>query len=203
MKSFKITAVRSILTAKDVRPMIIFDVVGQEKGIVRIPKMALIDLHNSGRALNIPERAFDGDVKSWNMLYKSIFLNELRKCVGAVITGDIVPVKKGDTYIVDANSTAFKNKTAKIGEKAVVKQDGMRVTGFLTIPFSEQHEQRIANAEAYALVQMSFFGADDAFGSSNDFGSNNGAKDYDGFGDETEDIEDETPMNEATGKAKK
>jgi hypothetical protein len=211
MKNFKIVAVRPIFNAKGINPMVVIDVVGFEKGIVRTPKMILIDLHNSGRALSIPENAFDGLPRQWNAFDKEDLIDALHECVGAEVSGDITPVKAGDKYIVDANSSVVKNKNNplygkyKIGESAPVQKDGMRVVGFLTIAKTMEERQVRANAREYARTQTRMFGAS-SFGASSSGSSSSETPEFEenetNDFEEFEDVEEtaDAVMEKATGK---
>lgn len=200
MKNLQITAVRAILTVKNVKPIVIIDVAGYKRGVVRIPKMLLIDLHNSGRLTEVPEGAFDLAPQAWNLGHKRALLKEIAKLRGGTVEGDITPVKAGDTYIVDANSTLFKEKKAKLGAKAVIKEDGMRVQGFLFLEINERKEQVEANADSYAFAKLSFFDTGSAFGSSSESSNEFDSSSEDEFED-FEDVEttEEKAMETATG----
>lgn len=138
-----ITGVRVILGIE--KPVIVFKLDGFAD-VVRNPKQALTDLQNSGRIT---------DVRSTN---DPRFAEELHKCVGAQLTGDLKAFKAGDTYKVSEGHPEVLAGTAKIGESRIAEKDGVWVEGFLSIPKTLMQQQLEANANAYATVMTQMFG---------------------------------------------
>lgn len=152
-KSLLITSVRVIpANAKVARPLVIFGVQGHED-IVLAPNQALIGLQNSGRAIGVTD-AMSADAQQ-----------AYRETIGAVVTADISYHKKGEFYVIDENHPAITGKTpheltglVKIGDKVAYKEDGMRIEGFLDIPYTQAELMRRDISKEVAKGFMSMFG---------------------------------------------
>lgn len=161
-KSGVISNVRTIFNIA--KPIVVFELHGQE-AIVRNPKQALIDLQNSGRALDINANEFANGLESVSQGTRAKFITALFDTIGAVVSGDITPIKKGDTYvatefsacIVDKNHALFGK--VKVGETVTITEDSSpRVEGFLTIALTEQEKMRRDLTSAMADKMMNMFG---------------------------------------------
>ena len=73
-KSLVIQAVRPIFNIE--RPVVVFEVLGHE-AIVRNPKQALIDLQNSGRALDVNINEFAGGIETVSPATRALFVQAL------------------------------------------------------------------------------------------------------------------------------
>lgn len=162
MKTLLITNVRTIFSIT--KPIVVFDV-AEGESIVRNPKQALIDLQNSGRALKLRPNALANGIESLNATDRETFIESLMDCVGATLTGDITPVKKGDTYVANEYSSVITDKNhklygkVKLGEVVTVEEDSSpRVEGFLSIPLSTMEKQVRANAREMASLMAGMFG---------------------------------------------
>lgn len=175
-----ITGVRVILNIE--QPVVVFQLDGHAD-VVRNPRQALVDLQNSGRI---------ADVKSTN---DPRFTEELHRCVGAQLSGDLKPFKAGDKYTVTEGHPAIKAGTAQLGDQLVAEKDGVWVEGFLSIPKTPAELLRQDMAREGALVMMSMFGF--ATGATNALPTNTG------FTPETEEEPEHELIKTATGKTAK
>lgn len=162
MKTLTITNVRTIFSIA--KPIIVFDV-AEGESIVRNPKQALIDLQNSGRALKLRPNALANGVESLNAIDRETFIECLMDCVGATLTGDITPVKKGDTYVANEYSSCITDKNhklfnkAKIGDVITVEEDSSpRVEGFLSIPLTQAEKLNRGISREVAGLMSAMFG---------------------------------------------
>jgi hypothetical protein len=152
-KSLLITGVRVIpANAKVARPLVIFSVQGHDD-IVLAPNQALIGLQNSGRALGVTD-AMSADAQQ-----------AYRETIGAIVTADISYHKAGEFYVIDENHPAITGKTphelagqVKIGDKVAYKEDGMRIEGFIDIPYTQAELMRRDISKEVAKGFMSMFG---------------------------------------------
>lgn len=70
----------------------------------------------------------------------------------------------GSKYIVDENSTAFKNNIATIGEELVAESAGVRIDGIINAPLSKEENDALYEAQlAFAMEQASKASAGTAF----------------------------------------
>lgn len=170
MKTLQITNVRTIftgtsrVTGQSIKPIVIFDVQDGDS-IVRNPKQALLDLQNSGRALKLRPNALANGVESLNAIDRETFMECLMDCVGATLTGDITPVKKGDTYVANEYSSCITDKNhklfnkAKIGDVITVEEDSSpRVEGFLSIPLTQAEKLNRGISREVAGLMSAMFG---------------------------------------------
>ena len=158
-KSLRITGVKTIFNIE--RPIVVFEVQGHEP-IVRNPKQALIDLQNSGRALELNVADFAGDLKYVNPALKGILTKALLRCTNATLSGDIKAFKAGDKYeitkghpaLVDKNHPMF-NKV-KEGDTLSAEKDGVWVEGFLSIPETQDEmlREEIGSQIAKSFIMM-------------------------------------------------
>ena len=163
MKNFQIIAVRTIFTTD--RPVVVFELAGAP-AILRAPKLALIDLQNSGRALKLPSNCLDGGLAYMHPAQKEVFIQALLGTVGATLSGEIDTLKAGDTYVVTKGHPALTDPThkgfgVKEGGTLVTEKGGQWVNGFLSIPFTpaELMRKEIADASAVSIMAMFGFGA--------------------------------------------
>ena len=157
-KSLLITGVRVIpANAKVARPLVIFSVNepngAKHEDIVLAPTQAIIGLQNSARV--------GADIDPLSLTA----LRAFKACEGAVLKADITYHKAGEFYTIDETHPAITGKTphefagqVKVGDKVAYKEDGMRIEGFIDIPFTEMEKvfQDASNRLAESL--MSKFG---------------------------------------------
>ena len=139
-KSLLITGVRVIpANAKVARPLVIFSVNepngAKHEDIVLAPTQAIIGLQNSARV------GTDVDPLSLTAI------RAFKACEGAVLKADITYHKAGDTYVIDETHPAITGKTphelagqVKVGDKVAYKEDGMRIEGFIDVPFTDMEK---------------------------------------------------------------
>ena len=160
-KSLAITGVRTIFQID--KPIVVFEVAGHE-AIVRNPKQALIDLQNSGRALEINTREFDGGVENLSGVTKTVFTQALLDCIGATITGEISLTKAGEKYTPNETHPVFTDKNhpffnkIKLGETLIAEKDSVWVEGFLSIPLTESEKMRRDVAGNISKAMMAMYG---------------------------------------------
>lgn len=161
-KSGVISNVRTIFNIA--KPIVVLELHGQE-AIVRNPKQALIDLQNSGRALDINANEFANGLENVSQGTKAKFITALFDVVGATLSGDITPVRKGDTYVATEFSACITDKNhalygkVKVGDTVTILEDSSpRVEGFLSIPLLEQDKLRRDLTSAMAEKMMNMFG---------------------------------------------
>lgn len=161
-KSLVISNVKTIFNIA--KPIVVIEVLGHE-AIVRNPKQALIDLQNSGRALDINVNEFANGIEYVNQGTRAKFINALFDIVGATLTGDITPVKKGDTYVANEYSSCITDKThplynkVKIGDTVTITEDSSpRVEGFLSIPRTQAELMRRDASAIMAEQMLAMFG---------------------------------------------
>lgn len=161
MKTLKITAVRTIFATD--KPVVVFQTTGGD--VVRAPKLALIDLQNSARALKLPTDCLNRGINAMHPAQREEFILALHGCVGAVLTGDITDYKAGDTYAVRAGHPALTDpkhkdfgKVKKEGDTLVAEKDGRYVDGFLSIPLTQEELFRKETSTAMATSMLAMFG---------------------------------------------
>lgn len=147
--SRQITGIKAIMNIA--KPIVVFQLAGHPD-VARNPKQALIDLQNSGRALNVTSVT---DVN---------FVKALHNTVGATLSGDLRVFKAGDEYTVTEGHPALTDKNhalygkVKLGEKLRAEGDGVYVEGFLSIPETDAEKMRGAIAEKTAEFMASLLG---------------------------------------------
>lgn len=163
MKTLQITAVKVIFGENVKQPIVVFET-AQGIDIARTPKQALLDLQNSGRALNLSPNMFNRGLSSVSLQDLGAFKKEIFSCQGATITGDINPFKAGDKFTYTAGHPALEDKLhplygkVKLGEQGTAEKDGVWVNLFLNIPQTMMERQIEANASATATLFASMFG---------------------------------------------
>lgn len=160
-KSLNIVGVKVIFNID--RPIVVLQT-SQGIDIARTPKQALLDLQNSGRALNLSPTLFNRGLGAVSLIDLGQFKKELFACQGATVTGDINPFKAGDKFTYSEGHPALTDKThelygkVKLGEQGTAEKDGVWVEQFLNIPQTMMERQIEANAVATASMFASLFG---------------------------------------------
>lgn len=162
MKTLRIIAVRTIFQTE--KPVVVFETAGG-KAILRAPKLALIDLQNSGRALTLPADCLNNGLANLHPAQKQVFIQALLRTKGADLTGDITDVKAGDKYAVSKGHPALTDpnhkdfgKVKKEGDELVAEKDGTWINGFLDIPFTDKEMMRQDLTEVGAISMLAMFG---------------------------------------------
>ena len=157
-KSLLITGVRVIpANAKVARPLVIFSVNepngAKHEDIVLAPSQALIGLQNSARV------GTDVDAMSLTAI------RAFKACEGAVLKADITYHKAGEFYVIDETHPAITGKTphelagqVKVGDKVAYEKDGLRIEGFIDVPFTEMEKMFENTSNRLAESLMSKFG---------------------------------------------
>lgn len=145
MKTFQVISVEPIVKAK-VRPFVGLTIVvnGVEERIARSFKQILLDLHNSGHALSIPDTLFDNGYDKANPQAREKVLKSLRRLIGKTGFADISIREIGDEYEATEISSKVVNGEAKVGDTLKVeKRHAVINDGFITFsPLSLQEEMR-------------------------------------------------------------
>lgn len=162
MKNLQITGVKTIFATD--KPVIVFET-ASGASILRAPKLALIDLQNSGRALTLPTNCLDRGLEYLHPAQKQVFVQELLRCKDATIYGNINEYKAGDTYAVTKGHPALTDpkhkdfgKVKKEGDTLIAEKDGIWIEGFLNIPFTDKEMLRQDLTQAGAMSLMAMFG---------------------------------------------
>ena len=161
MKTLNIVNVKTIFNIS--KPIVVY-VTAQGIDVARTPKQALLDLQNSGRALDVPANAVDRGVANTSLQVVGAFKKALFGTIGATISGEINPFKAGDSFIYGEGHPALTDKShelynkVKLGDKGIAKEDGVWIDGFCSIPQSAMERQIDANAQATAQLFAQMFG---------------------------------------------
>ncbi len=145
------------------KPVVVFELTNGLT-VFRYPKQALIDMQNSGRALDIHPTALDRGIDGLSPADRQNYITALLDCTNAQLTGDIISYKAGDDYEITAQhpSITDKNHTdygkVKVGDKKQAEKDGNRVEGFLFIPLTEAEKMRRSVSVNIAQAMMQMYG---------------------------------------------
>lgn len=156
-----ITVVKTVFN--HTKPVVVFEL-SNGTTLFRYPKQALIDLQNSGRALNLPANVLDRGLSALTPYEKQDFQTALIECANAQLTGDIISYKKGDEYEITAQHPSITDKShidfgkTKVGDKKVAENDGNRIEGFLFIPLTEAEKLRRDMSVNMAKAMMQMYG---------------------------------------------
>ena len=118
-------------------------------------------------------------------------MKALKNLKRGVVTGDLTYNKKGDSWLVTADSSVMKAGhpefgKRKIGDKMPYQDDNTRVEGFLDLELSADAQQRSENADALAMATLSMQGAfDDVFSDNSASASVDAGADYDDLPEDT------------------
>ena len=156
-----ITVVKTVFN--HTKPVVVFEL-SNGTTLFRYPKQALIDLQNSGRALNLSPNALDRGLSALSPFERNDFQTALIECANAQLTGDIISYKAGDEYEITAQHPSITDKSHtdygknKVGDKKKADQDGNRVEGFLFIPLTEAEKLRRDMSVNMAKAMMQMYG---------------------------------------------
>jgi hypothetical protein len=161
--SFKVTRVVPMFNTK--RPRVVLEL-DNAPTIFRHPKSALIDLHNSGRCLRVPQNALDNGVENMHPIQKETFFLALKELAGTTVTGDTTIFQAGDKYAVTAGHPALtdinhKSFGIKEGEYLIAEKGGHLVEGFLEFPFTSEEKltRMLVDSQAGTNALLALFGA--------------------------------------------
>ncbi len=156
-----ITVVKTVFN--HTKPVVVFEL-SNGTTLFRYPKQALIDLQNSGRALNLSANALDRGLAALSPFERSDFQTALIECANAQVTGDIITYQAGDEYEITAQHPSITDKSHadygknKVGDKKVAKEAGNRIEGFLFIPLTEAEKLRRDMSVNMAKAMMQMYG---------------------------------------------
>lgn len=160
MKTFTVIAA-DIITKQGVEPFVglTISVNGKQEQIARTCKQALLDLHKSARASNIPSGLYDNGVDSANPLIHNQFREAIIGLVGKTGFADVEFYEAGAEYVATEVSSAVLRGEAKVGEILFTEKKGSRIEGFVTFPLTELEQmRREALASNPVLAMQALFG---------------------------------------------
>jgi len=180
MKTFNIISA-DIITKAGTEPFVglTVNVNGQQQQIARTCKQALLDLHKSARASNIPSGLFDNGVASANPLLLNQFRNAIIGLVGKVGIADVDFYEAGTEYEATEVSSAVKAGIAQVGDVLKTEKKGSRVEGFMSFPLTAEEsilEQLVANNASAILDRIFGTVPSNVGGAGSDAGSDAGIK---------------------------
>lgn len=163
MKTLNITSA-DIITKAGIEPFVglTVNVNGKQEQIARTCKQALLDLHKSARASNIPSGLFDNGVASANPLLYNKFREAIIGLVGKVAIADVEFYEAGSEYIATEVSSAVKAGTAAVGDTLLTEKKGSRIEGFVNIPLTNVELARREMIESLnpAAIMQALMGID-------------------------------------------
>jgi len=156
MKTFNVIAA-DIITKQGTEPFVGLTVVvnGQQQQIARTCKQALLDLHKSARASNIPSGLYDNGVDSANPIMHNLFREAIIGLVNKAGFADVEFYEAGAEYVATEVSSAVARGEAKVGDILFTEKKGSRIEGFVTYPLTDlENAQRAFLASANPLIIM-------------------------------------------------
>jgi hypothetical protein len=143
MQTFIVTSAEVIaLEPKDsqvkIQPFVGYRVVvnGEAKQIARSLKQTVLDLHKSGRALEIPEKLFDNGVEAVNPAIYNKFKAELVKLAGKTMLATVDFIPANTEYRLTEVSRRVTLGEAKVGDIVTSNKEQAIVDGFIMLPLS-------------------------------------------------------------------
>lgn len=146
-----------IITKSGIEPFVGLTVIvnGTQKQVARTCKQALLDLHKSARASNVPSSLFDNGVASAHPMLYNLFREAIIGLIGKVGMGEVEFYEAGSEYEVTDVSSAYKAGTAQLGDILKTEKAGARIEGFLAYPLSDlENAQRAFMASADPMLIM-------------------------------------------------
>jgi len=156
MKTFNVIAA-DIITKQGIEAFVGLTVTvnGKQEQLARTCKQALLDLHKSARASNIPSGLFDNGVDSANPIMLNLFRETIIGLVGKTGFADVTFYDAGAEYVATEVSSAVLRGEAKIGEILFTEKKGSRIEGFVTFPLTDlENAQKAFLASANPLIIM-------------------------------------------------
>lgn len=150
MKTFNVITA-DIITKQGTEPFVGLTVLvhGKQEQLARTCKQALLDLHKSARASNIPSGLYDNGVDSANPIMHNLFREAIIGLIGKTGVADVMFYEAGTEYVATEVSSAVLRGEAKVGEILLTDKKGSRIEGFVTFPLTETE---ITRREALASV---------------------------------------------------
>jgi len=156
MKTFNVIAA-DIITKQGIEPFVGLTVMvaGKEQQIARTCKQALLDLHKSARASNIPSGLYDNGVDKSHPLMHNLFRETIIGLIGKSGFADVEFYEAGAEYVATEVSSAVARGEAKVGDILFTEKKGSRIEGFVTFPLTDlEKAQREFMATANPLLIM-------------------------------------------------
>ena len=160
MNTFNVKSA-DLITKASTEPFVGLTVVvnGKEEQIARSCNQALLDLHKSGRASNVPADLFINGVTNANFMLFNNFRKAIIRLQGKTGFADVSFHEAGDAYIATEESTAVKAGEAKVGDTLYTLKKGSRVEGFINFPLTDLENAQDAfmeRADPMMLMQGLF-----------------------------------------------
>lgn len=156
MKTFNVIAA-DIITKQGIEAFVGLTVTvnGKQEQLARTCKQALLDLHKSARASNIPSGLFDNGVDSANPIMLNLFRETIIGLVGKTGFADVMFYEAGTEYVATDVSSAVLRGEAKVGDILFTDKKGSRIEGFVTFPLTDlENAQKAFLASANPLIIM-------------------------------------------------
>ena len=150
MKTFNIISA-DIITKRDVTPFVglTININGKQEQIARTCKQALLDLHKSARASNIPAGLFDNGIDVVTPMLYNQFREAIIGLVNKTGIADVEFYEAGSEYEATDVSSAVKAGLAQVGDVLKTEKKGSRVEGFMTFPLTDVE---VSRREALAMI---------------------------------------------------
>lgn len=160
MKTFNVIAA-DIITKQGIEPFVGLTVTvnGKQEQLARTCKQALLDLHKSARASNIPSGLYDNGVDSANPIMHNLFREAIIGLIGKTGFADVMFYEAGAEYVATEVSSAVLRGEAKVGEILFTDKKGSRIEGFVTFPLTDLEQAQkafLANANPLIIMQGLF-----------------------------------------------
>jgi hypothetical protein len=160
MKTFIVIAA-DIITKQGTEPFVGLTVTvnGVTQQIARTCKQALLDLHKSARASNIPSGLYDNGVDSANPIMHNLFREAIIGMIGKAGFADVDFYEAGAEYVATEVSSAVARGEAKVGDILFTEKKGSRIEGFVTFPLTDLEKAQkdfLANANPLMVMQALF-----------------------------------------------
>lgn len=156
MKTFTVIAA-DIITKQGVEPFVGLTIIvnGKQEQIARTCKQALLDLHKSARASNIPSGLYDNGVDSANPIMHNLFREAIIGLVNKTGFADVEFYEAGAEYVATEVSSAVLRGEAEVGQILFTEKKGSRIEGFVTFPLTDlEQAQKAFLASANPLIIM-------------------------------------------------
>jgi hypothetical protein len=156
MKTFTVIA-SDIITKQGIEPFVGLTVMvnGKQEQLARTCKQALLDLHKSARASNIPSGLYDNGVESANPIMHNLFREAIIGLINKSGFADVEFYEAGAEYEATEVSSAVIAGTASVGDILFTQKKGSRIEGFVTFPLTDlENAQRAFLASANPLIIM-------------------------------------------------
>ena len=160
MKTFIVIAA-DVITKQGIEPFVGLTVLvnGKQEQLARTCKQALLDLHKSARASNIPSGLYDNGVDSANPIMHNLFREAIIGLVNKAGFADVAFYEAGTEYVATEESSSVRAGTAEVGQILFTEKKGSRIEGFVTFPLTDLEQAQkafLANANPLIIMQGLF-----------------------------------------------